>query len=101
MKYELKIEYKDKSQLERVIKTSYFDDGNLGKLQGKKDYLKISSDETMFIAFKGLNNITVKLTNEELIDGSMRFVVDETHDSVSLYPINNYCIVEDQKYSFY
>ena len=38
---------------------------------------------------------------EEMIDGTMRCVVDETTDIINLYPVNNYCIVEDKKYSFY
>ena len=41
MKYELKIEIKDKSTLESVIKESYFDDGTKGKLVGKKSSIKI------------------------------------------------------------
>jgi len=101
MKYELKIEFKDNQQLEQVIQKSYFEDGTLGKLVGKKSYVTIDSEDPLFIIFKGLNNITVKLINEEMIDGSMRCVVDETDKAISLYPINNYCIVEDKKYSFY
>ena len=101
MKYELKIDFKDNKQLEKVIKKSYFDDGNLGKLVGKKEFLTILKNDPLFIVFKGLNNITVKLTNEEMIDGIMRCVVDETDKNIKLYPVNNYCIVEDKKYSFY
>jgi len=101
MKYELKIEFKDNQQLEKVIQKSYFEDGTLGKLIGKKDYITIGSEDPLFIIFRGLNNITVKILNEEMIDGSMRCVVDETEKVINLYPINNYCIVEDKKYSFY
>jgi hypothetical protein len=101
MKYELKIEFKDKKQLETTIQKSYFEDGTLGKLVGKKSYVTIGSEDPLFIIFKGLNNITVKLINEEMIDGSMRCVVDETDKVINLYPINNYCIIEDKKYSFY
>lgn len=101
MKYELKIEFKDNQQLDQVIQKSYFEDGTLGKLVGKKSYVTIGSEDPLFIIFKGLNNITVKLLNEEMIDGSMRCVVDETESVINLYPVNNYCIVEDKKYSFY
>jgi hypothetical protein len=101
MKYELKIEIKDKVQLEQTIQKSYFEDGTKGKLVGKKAHLKINNDDPLFIVFKGLNNITAKLTNEELIDGSMRCVVDETEDCINLFPINNYCIIDQEKYSFY
>jgi hypothetical protein len=101
MKYELKIEYKDKSQLDQVIKKSYFDDGTKGKLIGQKSSLKIHKDDPLFIVFKGLNNMTAKILNDELIDGSVRCVVDETPEEIKLFPVNPYCIIEDEKYSFY
>jgi hypothetical protein len=101
MKYELKIEFKIKEELERVIQSSYFEDGTMGKLVGKKTFLTIGSEDPLFIIFRGLNNMTVKLTNDDMFDGTMRCVVDETPEVINLYPINNYCIVEDEKYSFY
>ena len=101
MKYELKIEFRDKIELDKVIKESYFDAGQKGKLIGKKSSLKISKDDPLFIVFKGLNNMTAKILNDEIIDGSVRCVVDETDKEIQLFPVNSYCIVEDQKYSFY
>lgn len=101
MKYELKIEYKDKSQLDQVIKKSYFEDGSKGKLIGQKISLKILKDDPLFIVFKGLNNMTAKILNEDLIDGSVRCVVDENSEEIKLFPVNPYCIIEDEKYSFY
>ena len=101
MKYELKIEYKDKSQLDQVIKKSYFEDGTKGKLIGQKSSLKILKDDPLFIVFKGLNNMTAKILNEDLIDGSVRCVVDENSEEIKLFPVNPYCIIEDEKYSFY
>jgi hypothetical protein len=101
MKYEMKIEFKDDEQLKNVIDQSYFHDGNNGKLIGKKSYVSINEENPLFIAFRGLNNATIKLINEKLIEGSLRCVVDESQNSINLYPINNYCIIENQKYSFY
>jgi hypothetical protein len=101
MKYELKIEFKIKEELERVIQSSYFEDGTMGRLVGKKTFLTIGSEDPLFIIFRGLNNMTVKLINDDMFDGTMRCVVDETPEVINLYPINNYCIVEDSKYSFY
>jgi hypothetical protein len=101
MKYEIKIEYKQTEQLENTIQKSYFEDGTMGKLVGKKAFITIDKEDPLFIVFKGLNNLTAKLTNEDLIDGSMRCVVDETEDNINLFPINNYCIVEQEKYSFF
>jgi len=96
-----KIEFKIKEELERVIQSSYFEDGTMGKLVGKRTFLTIGSEDPLFIIFRGLNNMTVKLTNDDMFDGTMRCVVDETPEVINLYPINNYCIVEDSKYSFY
>lgn len=97
----MKIEFKDDEQLKNVIDQSYFQDGNNGKLIGKKSYVSINEENPLFIAFRGLNNATIKLINEKLIEGSLRCVVDESQNSINLYPINNYCIIENQKYSFY
>lgn len=101
MKYELKIEFQDKDQLKSIIDKTYFEDGNNGKLKGKVASLKIEKEDPLFIVFKGLNNATTKLVNEDMIDGSMRCVIDETQEQINLFPINNYCIVEQEKFSFY
>ena len=102
MKYELKIELKEENkQIEDVNQKSYFENGTNGKLIGNKSCIKIPDSDPLFIVFKGLNNMTIKLLNDEMIDGSMRCVVDESTNLINLYPINNYCIVEDGKYSFY
>ncbi len=101
MKYELKIEYKDNNQLKSCIEKSYFELGTRGKLVGKQAFITIDKEDPLFIVFRGLNNITTKITNEEMIEGTMRCVVDETPELISLYPINNYCIQENEKYSFY
>jgi len=104
MKYELKIEFKNKEKLIDVIQKSYFENGNMGKLVGKKDHISIESEDPLYIIFRGLNNMTVKLFNDEIVDGSMRcIIVDDTSNMINLFPINNYCIIEDKskKYSFY
>lgn len=102
MKHELKIEFKEVEILEEVIKNSYFKDSNNGKLIGKKYSIVIKEDDPFYIAFKGLNNTTIKILNEDIIEGSMRcVVVHETNSEIELYPINNYCIIQDTKYSFY
>lgn len=102
MKHELKIEFKEKSQLEKLIQNSYFQKNNQGKLVGKKYSLLIDLEDPLYIVFKGLNNNTAKILNEELIEGSMRCIVVHEEDSkIELFPINNYCIIQAQKYSFY
>ena len=95
----MKIEYGGKD-LKEVIINSYFADGSMGKLS-EKHHLNIPNEDPIYIMLKGLDNMTVRITNEELIDGCSRFVVDEYNDHIKLFPCSNYCIVENNKYSFY
>ncbi len=100
VKHEIKVELSDSTSIQEIIEKAYFEEGQMGKILGKKHYLTIDeSDEINYTIFKGLNNATVKITNE-IIDGSMRFIVDETEGDIRLYPISVYC-VKEQKYSFY
>ena len=100
VKHEIKVEFSDSTTIQTLIEKSYFEEGFKGKILGKKNFLTIDeSDEINYTIFKGLNNATVKITNE-IIDGSMRFMVDETEGEVRLYPISIYC-VKEEKYSFY
>jgi len=63
----------------------------------------INQEDPLFIVFRGLNNTTVKLLNDEILEGSMRCIVDDTDNMINLFPINNYCIIDEKskKYSFY
>lgn len=101
MKYEMKIEFSKKKELDNIIKKSYFDNNN-GKLCGNSQHLKIDKKDPIYIMLKGLNNMTIRITNEEIIDGCMRFVVDGEHENhINLIPCSIYCIIENEKYSFY
>jgi len=101
MKSELKVEYINKDALEELIQKAYFKKGQMGKLFGQKNYIQITPDDDfMYTVVNGLNNATIKVTNEELIDGSLRFIIDES-DGVKIYPVSIYCINEDERYSFY
>lgn len=101
MKYELKVEFNKNNELKNSIQKSYFEDGNLGKLSSKKESIKIDKEDPLYIIFRGLNNVIVRISNSDLIDGVMRFVIDEHDLGVNLIPCSIYCIVEDEKYSFY
>jgi hypothetical protein len=102
VKHEIKVEISKSEELKTIIEKAYFEEGIMGKIIGKKHFIKIDeSDDINFTIFKGLNNATVKVTNEEIIDGSMRFIVDETEGDLRLYPVSIYCIREDNKYIFY
>lgn len=101
MKYDLKIEHNDIISLEDIINKCYFDN-NTGKLSNKdNNHIDINNDNENHYLFKGLNNIIVRLINSEIIEGYMKFVVSEENDIIKLYPCSIYCIVEDDKYSFY
>jgi hypothetical protein len=101
IKHEIRVELNKSDELRTIIEKSYFEEGQMGKILGKKHYLTIDeSDDVNFTIFKGLNNATVKVSNSEVIDGNMRFIVDETEGNIKLFPISVYCIKEE-KYIFY
>jgi len=102
MKYEIKIEFADRKPLKQLIEKCYFDGENNGRLRNKDGHLVVSKSDHLYIMLKGLNNMTVRITNGGLIDGCSRFVIDETDEGcVRLYPCSIYCIVEHGKTSFY
>jgi hypothetical protein len=101
MKYEMKIEFSDKSQLKTLFDKCYFEDNN-GRLKNKENHLLINKTDPIYIMLKGLNNMTVRITNTQIIDGCSRFVIDESDTEVCrLFPCSIYCIIDDGKYSFY
>lgn len=101
-KHEIRVELSQSDELKTIIEKAYFEEGFGGKIIGKKHFITIDeTDDVNHTIFKGLNNATVKVVNEEIIDGSMRFMVDETEGEVRLYPISIYCIKEEERYSFY
>jgi hypothetical protein len=102
IKHEIKVELGNSEDLKQIIQKTYFEEGFAGKISGKKHFLSISQeDDVNWTIFSGLNNATVKVTNDEIIDGTMRFIVDETEGDLRLYPISIYCIEENNKYIFY
>ena len=104
MKSEIKIEFSNKKELKKVIEKAYFEEGYLGKLLTKNNFVEVTPevDDILYTVVKGLNNATIKITNNDLIDGSCRFIVYDTGDNPKLFPISMYCIVDDnKKYIFY
>ncbi len=104
MKSEIKIEFSKTDLLKDLIQKAYFEEGYLGKLLTKNNYIEVSEDvdDIVYTVIKGLNNATLKVTNPEIFDGSCRFIVDDTGKNPKLFPISMYCIVDDnQKYIFY
>ena len=103
IKHEIKVELKDSDALIKIIEKSYFEDGQMGRITNKKNYITIdeSVDDVSYAIFKGLNSATTKITNDDVINGTMRFMIDETNGDVRLYPVSIYCIKDNDKYIFY
>lgn len=102
VKHEIKVELEKSEDLLNLIQKAYFQEGLNGKILGKDHYITIEeSDDINWTIFNGLNNATVKISNSNVIDGTMRFIIDETSGEIRLYPISIYCIKEDEKYIFY
>ena len=101
VKHEVRVGLSNTNEIQDIIEKAYYEDGDHGKIMGKKHYHVIDeSDDINYTIFKDLDGATVKIVNEDIIDGTMRFIV-ETEGEVRLYPISIYCIKEHDKYSFY
>jgi len=102
VKHEIKVEFEKSEELKSLIEKAYFEEGMAGKILGKEHFITIGKeDDINWTIFNGLHNTTVKITNADTIDGTMRFVIDESEDQIRLYPISIYCIKEEDKYIFY
>lgn len=103
MKFEMKVELEDNQALETLIQGVYFDDLRNGKLSNKeKMAIRIAKNDPLSILFRGLDNTIVRGFNSDLIEGTIRFVVNESKpEEIELIPCSLYCIVENDKYSFY
>ena len=103
LKHEIKVEFNNSEIWKSIIEKSYFEDGEMGKIKGKNNFISLteSVDEEVHSILKGLNNTTIKISNQEIIDGTLRFLVEEESEQIKLYPVSIYCIKEEDKYSFY
>lgn len=103
IKHEIRVDFPNSASLESIIKKAYFDEGDNGKILGNNNYIVVdeSNDSICYSIFKGLNNATVKIVNEDVIDGTMRFLIDETKGEIRLYPISIYCIKDLNRWIFY
>jgi hypothetical protein len=96
MKHEIKIEYKDTKTFSAFIKSCY----NNGFLIKKDIKLTFDNKSPFYAICKGLSNHTIRLTNDELIDGSLRLSIQEEQDYISLYPCSIIYEMDNNKYSF-
>jgi hypothetical protein len=101
-KHEIKVEFSNTDEIESLIERAYFIEGDRGRILSKKYYLDIKKqDDVNFTIFRDLDGVTVKITNREIIDGCMRFMIDESGGDIKLYPISIYAINEGGKYIFW
>jgi hypothetical protein len=100
MKNELKIEFDNAETLREFIKKSYYEEGDKGKLTGKHS-ITIDKGDIIWTILNGMNNLPIKILNNDLIDGAMRFIVDETQGDVRIIATSIYCITENDRYIFY
>ena len=102
VKYEVKMELDNSDLLKSLIEKTYFENGNLGKINGNKNFITIDNTFEIYNELKELTNSSIKISNQEIIDGTIRFIVTEEGDNnIKLEPISIYCVKEDDKYSFY
>jgi len=103
VKYEIKVELSKTEEIQTLIEEAYFRDGFGGKIIGKQHFLSITpEDDINWSIFSGLNNTTCKILNDEVIDGTLRVLIDEQNQNeIRLYPISVYCIKESDRYIFY
>jgi hypothetical protein len=103
IKHEIKIEFQDLKALKNLIEKTYFKDEQMGKLISNSNYIEINekSNDVIYSILKGLDGNTIKIINENIIDGSLRFMVNETNNEIRIYPISIYCINDNGKYIFW
>jgi hypothetical protein len=101
MKYELKLDFNEKSILENCIVETYFTNGDRGKISKIKIPLLIEKEDINFTVLKGLNGMTARIFNPDLIDGTLRVSIQEDDDYIRLIPCSLYCVKENERYTFY
>lgn len=102
IKHEIKVEISSTDALQSLIEKAYFEEGQMGRIMGKDYFLPIDeSDDVNYTIFKDLDGATAKIWNKDIIDGTMRFMVNHKDNQIKLTPISIYCIKEEGKYIFY
>jgi len=103
VKHEVKVEFSNGDALKQIIEKAYFEAGTMGKITGKDHFITVDEVEeaNAYSVLKELNNVTVKISNNDVIDGTMRFIIDNTDGDIRLSPVSIYCVKEEDRYSFY
>ena len=100
MKYDIKLDFKNSKILIDLIKNSYTN----GILNDTSFCLILDKTTEIQQTSVGLDNIFVRLNNENIIDGYLKMLLKEDIDNhtIKLYPISLYCDYDEKtkKYSF-
>jgi len=96
MRHELKTEFKDTKTLLQFIKKCYSN----GVLIDKNQKMAFEKESHINNMCKGLTNLTIRLWNDEIIDGTIRFIIEEYGEEVFLHPCSIIYEMENDKYSF-
>lgn len=99
---EVKVEINNDDILSDLIQKAYFEKGQMGKLMGD-DYCIESSQikDSKIDYLKDLDGSIIKATNENIINGSIRLIVNSSKTGFQLKPVSIYCIEENDKYTLF
>ncbi len=101
-KHEIRIELKNTNELSELINKAYFIEGDSGKILKKEHYVSVKPENDVdYSILKGMDGATIKVHNDNIIDGSMRFMVEESESQVKLFPVSIYAVKTDNLYAFY
>jgi hypothetical protein len=98
-KHEVKVELSNKDLILETIQKTY-PKKKQGKINGKDNFFEVGKDEENFSVFKGLGGSTVKISNQSIIDGTLRVMVEEKGENIKLYPISIYCVKDEEQGRF-
>ena len=90
MKSEIKVEFNNNEILKHLIQKAYFEEGQKGRLSGQKNYIELTPqvDDILHTIVKGLHNATIKISNQDMIDGTLRFIIEDENNTIKLFPIS-------------
>lgn len=100
VKHEIKVEIEDVDLIKAIIQKSYFDNDGDGKIKGNANFMEIGKGDVNYKLFSELDGATIKVSNQNIIDGTMRFMI-KIDNTVKLYPISTYSFFENGRYNFY
>lgn len=102
VKHEIKVEMKSTDSLLELIERAYDVKDGKGTIKGNRHTLEVcpNNDTELHGILTGLHMSTVKVTNNDIIEGNLRFMIFEEGSSITLTPISIYCIKEE-KYIFF